>query len=53
MKKRVPEELLPDFLDFVVWGHEHEALDREDDKGQVRATPLLLLLLLVLLCCLC
>ena len=22
----VPENLLPDFLNFVIWGHEHECL---------------------------
>lgn len=30
INKHVPEEALPQFLDLVVWGHEHECLIQKE-----------------------
>ncbi|CAG9463860.1 unnamed protein product [Pedinophyceae sp. YPF-701] len=35
-KNYLPEEYLPDFLDFVVWGHEHECLVEPQRMGNGR-----------------
>ena len=32
-KKCIHEDMLPTFLDFIVWGHEHEAKPREEEGG--------------------
>jgi double-strand break repair protein MRE11 len=34
IKKTIKPEMLPDFLDFVVWGHEHEAKAGAEESGQ-------------------
>lgn len=38
-KKCVHNDMLPDFLDFVIWGHEHEAKHKEEESD-IEATTI-------------
>ena len=37
-KKCVHEDMLPDFLDFIVWGHEHESKPSEEEAASGNTT---------------
>jgi double-strand break repair protein MRE11 len=39
-KKCIHEDMLPSFLDFIVWGHEHEAKPREEEGGSEAKTTI-------------